>query len=156
MNLSTNKNRHTGHREQTCGCKGGEWGETKWEFGISRCKLLHWMDIYIELMSIEWINSKVLLYNTGNHIQYPVINHNGKKIQKRMYMCIYIYICMYVKWKSLSHVQLFETPWNSPGQNTGVGSLFLLQGIFPTQGLKPGLLHCRQILYHLSHRDMYL
>ena len=43
-------------------------------------------------------------------------------------------------------------PWNSPGQNTGVGSLFLLQGIFPTQGLNPGLPHCRQILYQLSHK----
>ena len=42
--------------------------------------------------------------------------------------------------------------WNSPGQNTGVGSLSLLQGIFPTQGLNPGLLHCRQILYQLSHK----
>ena len=47
-------------------------------------------------------------------------------------------------WKSLSHVQLFAThglytPWNSPGQNTGVGSHSLLQGIFPTQGLNPGL-----------------
>ena len=42
-------------------------------------------------------------------------------------------------------------PWNSPGQNTGVGSLSLLQGVFPTQGLKPGLLHCRRILYQLSH-----
>ena len=42
--------------------------------------------------------------------------------------------------------------WNSPGQNTGVGSLSLLQGIFPTQGSNPGLLHCRWILYPLSHR----
>ena len=37
-------------------------------------------------------------------------------------------------------------------KNTGVGSLSLLQGIFPTQGLNPGLLHCRRILYHLSHK----
>ena len=44
------------------------------------------------------------------------------------------------------------SPWNSPGQNTGVGSLSLLQGIFSTQGLNPGLLHCRQILYQLSHK----
>ena len=44
------------------------------------------------------------------------------------------------------------SPWNSPGQNTGVGSLSLLQGIFPTQGLNPGLWHCRQILYQLSHK----
>ena len=44
------------------------------------------------------------------------------------------------------------SPWNSPGQNTGVGSCFHLQGIFPTQGSNPGLLHCRQILYQLSYQ----
>ena len=44
------------------------------------------------------------------------------------------------------------SPWSFPGQNTGVGSLSLLQGIFPTQGSNPGLLHCRQILYQLSHQ----
>ena len=44
------------------------------------------------------------------------------------------------------------SPWNSPGQNTGVGSLSLLQGIFPTQGSNPGLPHYRQILYQLSHK----
>ena len=44
------------------------------------------------------------------------------------------------------------SPWNSPGQNTGVGGLSLLQGIFPTQGLNPGLWSCRQILYQLSHK----
>ena len=44
------------------------------------------------------------------------------------------------------------SPWNSPGQNTGVGSCSLLQGIFPTQGLNPGLPHCRWILYQLSHQ----
>ena len=42
-------------------------------------------------------------------------------------------------------------PWNSPGKNTGVGCHFLLQGIFLIQGSNPGLLHCRQTLYHLSH-----
>ena len=44
------------------------------------------------------------------------------------------------------------SPWNSPGQNTGVGSLSLLQGIFPTQGLNIGLPHCRWILYQLNHK----
>ena len=44
------------------------------------------------------------------------------------------------------------SPWNSPGQNTGVGSLSLLQGIFPTQGSNLGLPHCRRILYQLSHQ----
>ena len=44
------------------------------------------------------------------------------------------------------------SPWNSPGQNTGVGSLSLLQGIFPIQGSNPGLPHCGQILYQPSHQ----
>ena len=43
-------------------------------------------------------------------------------------------------------------PWNSTGKNTGVGSHSLLQGIFPTQWLNPGLLHCRQVFYCLSHQ----
>ena len=42
--------------------------------------------------------------------------------------------------------------WNSPGQNTGAGSLSLLQGIVPTQGSNPGLPHCRRILYQLSYK----
>ena len=45
-----------------------------------------------------------------------------------------------------------DCPWNSPGQNAGVGSLSLLQGIFPTQRLNPGLPHCWRILYQLSHK----
>ena len=44
------------------------------------------------------------------------------------------------------------SPWNSPGQSTRVGSLSLLQGIFPTQRLNLGLLHCRLILFQLSHK----
>ena len=45
-----------------------------------------------------------------------------------------------------------QSPRNSPGQNTEVGSHFPLQGIFPTQGLNPGVPHCKQILYQLSHQ----
>ena len=44
------------------------------------------------------------------------------------------------------------SPWNSLGQNTGMGSLFLLQGIFPTQGSNPGFSHCRRILCQPSHQ----
>ena len=43
-------------------------------------------------------------------------------------------------------------PRDFPSKNTGMGCHFLLQGIFPTQGSNPGLLHCRQTLYHLSHQ----
>ena len=44
------------------------------------------------------------------------------------------------------------SPWNSPGQNTGLDSFSPLQGIFPTQGSNPSLLYCMQILYQLSHK----
>ena len=66
MHLSTRQKQTNRHKEQTCGCQG-DGGGMDWEFGISRCKLLY----------IEWKNNKVLLYSTGNYIQYPVINHNG-------------------------------------------------------------------------------
>ena len=57
--------------------------------------------------------------------------------------------------QSLSRVRLFVTswiysPWNSPGQNTGVGTHSLLQGIFP--GIDPSFSHCRQILYQPNHQ----
>ena len=44
------------------------------------------------------------------------------------------------------------SPWNPPDQNTRVGSLFLLQRVFQSQRWNPGLLHCKQVLYHLSHQ----
>ena len=45
-------------------------------------------------------------------------------------------------------------PWDCPGKNTGVGCHSLLQGIFVTQRLNLDL-HCRQILYHLSHHETH-
>ena len=50
------------------------------------------------------------------------------------------------------HMDYTRSPWNSPGQNTEVGSFSVLQGIFPTQGSNPGLPHSRRILYQLSHK----
>ena len=63
-------------------------------------------------------------------------------------------------WESESHSVVSDSlrphglysPWNSPSQNTGVGSLSLLQGTFPTQQLKPDLPHWRWILYQLSYK----
>ena len=67
-------------------------------------------------------------------------------------MILMIFLFFFFFWKSLSHVRLFASPWNSLGQNTGVGSLSLLQEIFPTRESNPGLPHCRLILYQLSHK----
>ena len=64
-----------------------------------------------------------------------------------------------IEWVSESHSVVSDSlrphrlysPWNSPGQNTEVGSLSLLQEIFPTQESNPGLPQCRRILYQLSY-----
>ena len=69
MNLFTKLKQTHRHRKQTFLPRGKGGGGLNWESGISRCKLVY----------IEWINNKVLLYSTGNYIQYPVINHNGKE-----------------------------------------------------------------------------
>ena len=65
------------------------------------------------------------------------------------------YVCesCSVESDSLWHHGLYS-PWNSPGQNTGVGILSLLQGLFLTQGLNPGLPRCRQILYQPIHKGI--
>ena len=93
-----------------------------WEFGVGKCKLLH----------LEWIN-KVRQYRTGNYIQNHVINH---KKSSHSVMSDFLW------------PHRLYSPWNSLGQNTGVGSLSLLQGIFPIQVSR----NCRQILYQLCHK----
>ena len=93
-------------------------------------------------------------FNDGRNQISLVRGFEGGKVYFRSTECFYVLV------KSLSRVRLFETPWltrllhpwNFPGKSTGVGCHFLLQGIFPTQASNPGLPHCRQTLYHLSHQ----
>ena len=66
-----------------CGYQGGgAKGGKVWEFGINRCKPLY----------TGWINKKVLLYSTGDYIQYPVTNHNGKDYEKEC-VCVCVCVC---------------------------------------------------------------
>ena len=61
--------------------------------------------------------------------------------------------CLTLRPHGLQPTRLLH-PWNFLGKSTGVGCHFLLQGIFPTQGLSLGLPHCRQTLYHLIHQGI--
>ena len=77
--------------------------------------------------------------------------------QSCMHTCIYIYTvsqsCLTLLDPMDCSPPSSSVHGDSSGKNTGVGSLSLLQGIFPTQGSNPGLCHCRPILYQLSHRE---
>ena len=76
MQMNSSMNQKQNHRR--CGCQGGGGGGgIEWEVGVSRRKLIY----------IGWINNKVLLYSTGNYIQYPMISHNGKEYKKNAYIC---------------------------------------------------------------------
>ena len=79
----------------------------------------------------------------------------------KKFLIPFIFLFLFWKWKESKSLSVVSdslwphglySPYNSLGQNTRVGSLSLLQGNFPTQRSNPGLLHCRQILYHLSHK----
>ena len=89
----------------------------------------------------------------------------GKGVQRLYGECHYGYLtlmCYVLSCPVMSHslqpLGLYSLPGSpvhqdSPGKYTGVGCHVLLQGIFPTQGWNPGFLHCRRILYHLSHQE---
>ena len=83
-------------------------------------------------------------------------------MERRNNNIYYVFYSMKVKVKSCSVMSNSLRPhgvygsWNSPGQNTGVDSLSLLWGIFPTQESNQGLLHCRWILYQLSYQGSSL
>ena len=83
--LSMKQKQNQGHREPTGMCQG-DMGLGKGGSGSMR---LADVSFYI-----EWINNKVLLYSTENYIQYPMINHSGKRIFLKE--CTYMYVCMYV------------------------------------------------------------
>ena len=69
---------------------------------------------------------------------------NEKKIERK-WSCVWLFV---TPWAIAYQA---ATPWNFLGKNTIVGGHFFLQGSFPTQASNPGLLHCRQMLYNLSH-----
>ena len=66
--------------------------------------------------------------------------------------CVRVCMCVNFSVVSLCNPMAMEVHGIFPGKNTGVGSHFLLQKLFLTQGSNPGLLHCRQILHRLRHQ----
>ena len=89
-----------------------------------------------------------------------ITNVLWREVNLKRWLCSSIYMCVCeshsvmsdsLQPRGLQPARLLY-PWNSPGQNTGVGSYSVFQGIFPIQGLNPGLPHCRQILYQIWYQ----
>ena len=106
---------------------------------IFQAKILEWVAIFSSRRS-SWIRDRTCVSFIGRQILYHWATKKAEWSESRSVVSDFLW------------PHGLYSPWNSPGQNTGVGSLSLLQGIFPTQGLNPGLLHCRWILYQLSHK----
>ena len=133
-----------------------------------------WSEVFFTIYLKDWwlFFSGMLMFQIkigvkGSLVWKPELNNttNTKEHIYTMITCVYNNrVCVCVRF-SLSVVSnsmrphgpiRLLCPWNSPGKNTGVSCHSLLQGIFLTQGLNPGLLHCRQILYCLSHQGNQL
>ena len=133
--------------------------------GKENITLYVWLDLMTWLLAC-WLHLNISVYKERKGLFVP--NGKGRAII-RCHLCQSSLLSVMeaghlaeseeVKWsesRSVVSNSLWPhglySPQNSPGQNTGVGHLSLLQGIFSIQGLNPGFLHCRQILYQLSHK----
>ena len=135
--------------------------------GFSRQEYWSGVSLPSPIIPLETMILKTMFLNVNCRLTIGLLietNHKKrfkKKSSKQLHLSLkktsqsYKNIRHYLHSTNFNHgVQLarFLCPWNSPGKNTRVGSHSLLQEIFPTQGLNPGLPHGRQIFYHLSHQ----
>ena len=112
---------------------------------LTGCQILWILPCLFTLYGYFCISINVLEHFAGIHISYLESCWTFwfvRQVQSSKSECESCSVVSDSLWPHALH-----SPWNSPGQNTGVGSLFLLQEIFLTQGLNPGLPHCRKILY---------
>ena len=106
--------------------------------------------------SLEWPSSKRMEktwpFRVGSLSLQAVHRKESTDFERRQAVCVNPGFTIYYTVLKVKVAQSCIQSMEFSGQNTGVGSLSLLQGIFPTQGLNPGPLHCRQILYQLSYQ----
>ena len=123
--------------------------------GICQARVLEWGAIAFSRTNLDRVlKSRDITWSTKFHLVkamvFPVVMYGCeswtvKKAESESHLVVS---------DSLQSNELYSL-WNFPGQNTGVGSHSLLQGIFPTQESNPGIWHCRWILYHLSQQGSW-
>ena len=109
------------------------WTVFKWEWKCPKIKIMAMVDYHCTYSTnhwtvhLNWVNCILCEFHLSESKSHSVVSDSLRPHE-------------------------LPSPCNFPGQNTGMGSLSLLQGIFPTQELNWGLLHCRGILYQLSYQ----
>ena len=120
------------------------------------CELWEPARLYLMAFPSRWLWANLACFSfLRNH--FPLLTSNFWKSSFHGFCPLFSTSHLDWKWKSLCDPMDFSPPsfsvhGDSPGRNIEVGCHALLQGIFLTQGYNPGLPHCRQILYHLSHQ----
>ena len=102
----------------------------------------------LETTILSWVNGYINLGTSDNGILFSAEKNEHSNHEKTCEVKVKVAQSCPTLCGPMDYT---SSPWNSLGQNTGVDSLSLLQGIFPTQGSNPGLPHCRRILYQLRH-----
>ena len=127
---------------------GEKWKYINWtiSFWIVDSNWHFWA--LVEVHSWRWPSGKE---STSNPRDTGFIPRGEDPLKKEMATQSSI-LAWEIPWRGACSPPSYSVHGDSPGKNTGVGCHALLQGIFPTQGLNPGILHCRGILYHLSHQ----
>ena len=111
--------------------------------------------IWIHTWRLHFIHRYSAIFSV--RFQHPVIIESNICLYCFLYLmgsilCLFAHSCLTLHDPMVCSLPGSSVHGDSPGKNTREGCHVLLQGIFPTQGLNPGLQHCRQILYHLSHQ----
>ena len=125
-----------------------------WKTNVAGVEMLH-LNIILYTASTPLIKRVEKFYKLHNRI----FHHSDSVwmiLLPVLHVCVSRSVISDSLWPHELQPAKLLCPWDSPGKNTGMGCHFLLQRIFLTQGLNSGLLHCRQILYHLNHQESSL
>ena len=137
------------------------------DHGILQARILEWVAIPFSRGSsgprdqilVSCIGGRFFTVWASRATQKTQGTENGGLLGLRTRVCVCVCVCVSRSvvsdslWVHGLQATRFLCPWNSPCKNPGVGCHSFLQGIFLTQGSNPGLLHCRQILFPLSHQE---
>ena len=126
--------------------------------------ITHFANIDCAFYCVHLIYMLMIFIDKYNSIKYNKKKNRVLSSDENIIVCVCVCVCVCIVTQSCPtllqphglQLSRLLCPCSFSGKNNGVGSHSHLQGILLTQGSNPSLLHCRQILYHLSHQGSHL